>query len=65
MCHAVVIDPDSGLYQGASPDEVALVQGIYFETSFHCLVETYTHTCGVCDFTLSVDAFDDTDTKMH
>jgi phospholipid-transporting ATPase len=27
VCHAVVIDPDSGLYQGASPDEVALVQG--------------------------------------
>ncbi|CAD7938390.1 unnamed protein product [Amoebophrya sp. A25] len=27
VCHAVVIDPDSGEYQGSSPDEVALVQG--------------------------------------
>jgi len=27
VCHACVIDPDTGTYQGSSPDEVALVQG--------------------------------------
>lgn len=27
VCHAVLIDPESKMYQGASPDEVALVRG--------------------------------------